>query len=374
MLSESIQIDATAGRSSYSETPVPPGGVVRALRQAAESTGLDAPAELYNEALRLATDGQLRQARERLSVLLALAPEDGEARLLLAKVHVAGQRWRDALAALDEALACGEEVPLALRQAIEENLAADEAFQDEHRAARAAREQGEIKALRQEARRLRSENAQLVGRNRDLEKENGKWAWTTAGVTTFAILFVLGNILFGGDPSPEAIAADRNRQVQPVTAAAPAVVAPPVVAAAPAEPPSAATPIEQVEGPAVGAQAAAALRAVPGLDSAPLELSLSGTTARLGGAVTRHQQLRDAERALLAVPGIDAVDTRRLEVTARTRGATHVVEHGDSLSSIALRYYGDSTLSGKILKANHAVLKGKPNLQIDQRLALPPVQ
>src|SRR5690606_20777515 len=169
MLSESIQIDPTGSRSSYSDQPIPPGGVVRALRQAAESTGLDAPAELYNEALRYATHGHLRQARERLGVLLALAPEDGEARLLLAKVHVAGQRWRDALAALDEAAAYGEPVPLALRQAVEENLSADEAFEDEHRAARSAREQGEIKALRQEARRLRSENAQLVGRNRDLE-------------------------------------------------------------------------------------------------------------------------------------------------------------------------------------------------------------
>ena len=49
-----------------------------------------------------AAGGVVPQARERLAILLALAPEDGEARLLLAKVQVAAQKWREALAALDD--------------------------------------------------------------------------------------------------------------------------------------------------------------------------------------------------------------------------------------------------------------------------------
>ena len=103
-------------RQSSSEQPVPLGGVPRALREAAEMAGLDPIAQLYNEALRYGREGHLRLARERLQVLLCMAPDDGEARLMLARVHVAGQRWSDALAALDEAQSCGVDVPMSLRR------------------------------------------------------------------------------------------------------------------------------------------------------------------------------------------------------------------------------------------------------------------
>src|SRR5689334_9342416 len=93
--------DQSVVRASHSEQPVPLGGVPRALREAAEMAGLDPVAQLYNEALRYAQEGHLRLARERLQVLLCMAPDDGDGRLMLARVHVAGQRWSEALAALD---------------------------------------------------------------------------------------------------------------------------------------------------------------------------------------------------------------------------------------------------------------------------------
>ena len=97
-----LQFD-NASRSSHSDQPVPLGGVPRALREAAEMSGLDPVSELYNEALRYASEGHLRLARERLQMLLCMKPDDGESRLMLAKIFVAGQRWQDAIAALDEA-------------------------------------------------------------------------------------------------------------------------------------------------------------------------------------------------------------------------------------------------------------------------------
>ena len=372
MLSESVQFDPAGSRSSYSDQPVPPGGIVRALRLAAESGGLDAVSELYNEALRYATEGHLRQARERLSVLLALAPEDGEARLLLAKFHVAGQRWREALAALDEAHSCGEQVPMALRQAVEEHLRADEASEEEHRAARTAREQGEIKALRQEARRLRSENAQLVGRNRDLEKETRKWAWTTAAVTAVAILFVVGNLfyaLISGLSAPAVADAGPDAgptAVEPVAAPHPPVATPPTAPAA--------TPVAPAPVKPLGQRAADALRTQPGLEGSQIELTIDGEKAILGGSVPRYRQVKDAEHALLGVDGIHAVDSSRVTLLARTRGAQHTVVKGDNLSNIAYEYYGDSSKAKAILKANHALLHGRPDLQIGQHLTLPAIQ
>ena len=194
MHSETVRFDESS-RCSLSDKPIGPGGVTQAIRQATESVGLDATSELYNEAIHFANDGHLRHARERLQILLGLCPEDGEARLLLAKVYVAGQRWRDALGALDSAQSCGALVPAELRTAVEENLRAEMAGDEERLHTLYAREQGELKALRQEARRLRSENAQLLGRNYDLEKEARRWAWTTAGVSGIAILFVAVNLL-----------------------------------------------------------------------------------------------------------------------------------------------------------------------------------
>jgi len=370
MLGESVQFDPAHSRSTYSDQPVPPGGVARALRQSAESCGLDAVAELYNESLRLATEGHYRRARERLQVLLALAPEDGEARLLLSKVLVAGQQWRDALATLDEAASYGQSFPAELRIAVEEHLRADQAAEEEQRAARVAREQGEIKALRQEARRLRSENAQLVARNRDLEKETRKWAWTTAAVSAVAIVFVLVNLLFGGHRGPTAaeVAAAMNRQSgEPVAPTLMVPVEPPAPEVVPAPP----EPV--VEAP-VGARAAEILRAVPGIQETGISFEVDGTTAVLGGTVQQYQQLLDAKKALLSVSGIDRVDTSGVEIRARTQGTTHTVVKGDTLSHLAYVYYGESSKADILLKANKRVLKGRPNLQIGQVLTIPAVE
>lgn len=354
-----------AARISHSDQPVPPGGVPRALREAAEAAGLDPLAELYNEALRYASEGHLRLARERLQMLLCMAPDDGEARLVLAKVHVAGQRWQEALAALDEAQSCGVTVPPTLRRAVEEHLRAEEAAADEHRAALRAREQGEIKALRLEARRLRSENAQFVSRSAALEQEIRKWAWTTVGVATLSIAFIVGNLLFGGRAvEAESLAAAEppptTTETRSTTATLPAAT-PAQRAASPAESPA-----------DLAARAAAALSATPGLEGTSLQVEVSLGKARISGEVLAHAQLSSARQILAGVPGIQEVDASAVQVVARTRGTRHTVKSGDTPYGMAQYYYGDATRSRAILEANRGVTPS--NLRIGQELVIPPVR
>lgn len=362
MLAE-VRFDDSS-RTSHSDQPVPAGGVLRALRNAAEMSGLDPVAELYNEALRCATEGHLRMARERLQVLLGLAPDDGEARLLLAKIHVAGQRWQEALAALDEAESCGVHVPMELRRAVEDHLRADRLAEDEQLEAHRAREQGEIKALRQEARRLRSENAQLLGRCHDLERETRKWAWTTAAVSVVGMVFIAATLVLGG-PSGDGEAAEVATADVAATEAAATDVAAGDAAATPSAPPTTSE---------IAERASAALAGAAELDDTRLAVQVGNGNAIVTGEVVTARQRIVAERTLKGVSGIRGVDTSGVTVLARTKGAEHTVRKGDTLGKIALHYYGEANLAKQIQDANHGLLKGKTDLQIGMKLKVPPVR
>lgn len=357
MQREALRFD-DASRCSLSDQPVPPGGVLRAIRESAESAGIDPVSELYNESLIYANEGHLRLARERLHVLLAMAPDDAEARLLLAKVLVGGQRWKEALTALDEARDVGARVPPELRQAVEEHLGAEVAPEEEQ-ANRSVREQGEIKALRSEARRLRVENAQLVGQNYDLEREARRWAWMAAGVSGVVMLYMVTNLLFGGptEPGPEALTLTTE-------ATAPTEAAPVVSS-------SVTSVRSNVE---VAAQAAERLSQAPGLDGARLEVEVAGGSATLTGTALTFKQASEASALLQEIAGIDTVDTSRITIQARLSGAKHVVQGGDTLWRIARQYYGDANLSNRILDANKDALGGRTDLSVGQELVIPPAQ
>jgi nucleoid-associated protein YgaU len=290
-----------------------------------------------------------------------MKPDDGESRLMLAKVFVAGQKWKDAIAALDEAQSCGQIIPMPLRRAVEDHLRADQAAADEHRDATRAREQGEIKALRQEARRLRSENAQLIGRGSELEREAKRWAWTTAGVSAFASLFLFASILFGGSEAPEADTLSPD--------GTPAVAE--VVEEAGADAPEQATPETDNSATALATRAANALANTASLDGTALEVEVSGSSAKVAGSVTSHRQRRTAEDVLNGISGISSVDASSVVLTARTKGATHEIKRGDTLSHVAYEYYGERGMTKNILKANRG-LKAS-NMQIGQLVKIPAV-
>lgn len=355
-----------ASRTSHSDQTVPVGGVPRALREAAETYGLDPLPQLYNEALGYATDGHLRLARERLHMLLCMAPDDGEARLLLAKVYVAGQRWQDALGALDEAENCGQNVPLELRETVEHHVRSRNADNDEHRAAIAARERGEIKALRAEARRLRSENAQMTATVYQLEKETRKWAWTTAGVSTLAIVFILANLMFGGgsEPVDSVVSVETD-----ASATAPRAARTPAATPGEARRPTA-TPIAAGgDDASIAARAAQALGEADSLEGTHLEVVIDDGRAQLVGQVISARQRQIAARTLKGIEGITEVGTDRVEILARTRGTVHTVEAGDTLSHIAAQYYGSVALTKPISRAN----PGSRTLHIGDQLKIPPV-
>lgn len=361
----SVRFDS-ASRQAHSDQPIPIGGVPRALREAAELGGLDPLPQLYNEALRYATEGHLRLARERLQMLLCMAPDDGEARMLLAKVYVAGQRWQDALAALDEAENCGNRIPLELREMVEGHVQNANAGSDEERASLLSRERGEVKGLRAEARRLRSENASLATSLYSQEKEVRKWAWATAGVSTLTILFILTTLVFGGNSSAPTVSVE----TQPVAAAAAVGDA---GAAGTAE--EGARPTASVaqggtaDDASVAATAANALAGVDDLEGTHLEVIIDGGKAALVGQVQSARQRLLAKRTLERVGGITDVTTDRVEILARTRGTVHTVGSGETLGHIAAHYYGTVTLSKRIAKAN----PGSRTLHIGDKLKIPAV-
>ncbi|MCB9760186.1 MAG: LysM peptidoglycan-binding domain-containing protein [Alphaproteobacteria bacterium] len=156
-------------------------------------------------------------------MLLCLDPHDGDAHLLLGKVFAAQGRWPDALSQLDAAGACGVPVPEALRRTVEAGLQVERA--DDHGERVAARAQSELRALREETRRLRSENARLSQQIHHAERRSQRWAVTTAAVAGVCALLLAATLVLG--PTP-----DEAEPVAEVPAAAPAPAARPAVAPA----------------------------------------------------------------------------------------------------------------------------------------------
>ena len=168
---------------------------LREIADALEERGIDAPSALYDEALELANEGHLGQARDRLRMLLCLDPHDGQAHLLLSKVMVAQGRFADALSQLDQAAACGVRAPQELRDQIEAGRQGELGDSQGERVA--ARANVELKTLREEARRLRSENAYLEQLTWDLTRKVRRWTATSAVIALTGTLLV-GVTLFAG--------------------------------------------------------------------------------------------------------------------------------------------------------------------------------
>ena len=160
------------------------------MREAAQAAGLDPVAELYNEALRYLQEGHRRLARERLQMLLCMAPDDAEARLMLAQIHVASKRWADALAELDKA---NEHivVPKDLYREVRDSLQAERAHRRDRPSVdldRHSDSHGESRKLRRERDNLLVRVGELGGRGPQVGL-GPRW-----GVSMVAILFVGGSL------------------------------------------------------------------------------------------------------------------------------------------------------------------------------------
>jgi nucleoid-associated protein YgaU len=317
---------------SFDELPRGAGGagaterIARVLTQA----GIDAPSSLYDEALDLAQDGRLAAGAERLRMLLCLDPNDADAALLLAKVQANRGQWQDALIHLDLASANGAVLPPGLRENVEANLRRQVQEDEEQRARIAARERGEIRNLRTEAKRLRSDNASMELQLEELSTRVKLWSSATAIVTGASAALLLASLLFGGGtPSPDEIQLDD-------ASAAITVEAPPTATTVSAPTVSAPTVVAPV-----------------GVATAPVPANNAAVQASVAAAAP-------ASIAPTAKPA------------AAKAASSHKVQKGDNLGRIAAKYYGNAALWPKIQAANKDSLKNGVDLTVGQTLVIPP--
>ena len=216
-MSEALATDLT----SFDDAPRPgaasDGNAPVRFSKVLGEAGIHVPSTLYNEALALAQEGHLGQAQTRLNMLLALDPDDGEGHLLLAKIHLAQGRWPEALSRLDASVSAGVVSPAGLRERVEAKLLHERTSEEETRTRVAAREQGELRALRHETRTLRGEAIRL-------ETEVGEGvervrAWKGLAIASGIFGSVIIGFLLLSPP-----------QATPMPQAPPVVVAPAAVA------------------------------------------------------------------------------------------------------------------------------------------------
>lgn len=317
-------------RAHDAHTTSAAGDAPRTIAQTLRAAGIDAPCSLYNEALELARDGHLGQAVSRLQMLLGLDPDDADALLLLAKTHAAQGRAQDALTRLDSAAAAGAVPPAGFRDYLEAAIRADRAREEEHKARLASREQGEVKALRTEARQLRSETVRLESELGEALDQARMWKLGAIGASAAGSLIILAMVIAGfRSPSAQARQAAEAAAAPQVAVAADADVLP-------ADVPGELTTEEAPSAAAVVPTAPTAIAAVPA-----------------------------------AAPAAEVAPTASAPTASATAARTHVVGSGDTLYKLASRYYGNGSEWTKIRDANKSTLKGKIDLSLGQELVIP---
>jgi len=321
---------------AFDELPRGVGGVgaTEKIARALHDSGIDAPSTLYDEALALARQGRLAPATERLRMVLCLDPTDAEAALLLGKVLAGRGLWQEALAQLDGASANGTVLPPGLREQVETKLRKHIEDAEAHRARIAARERGEIKSLRSEAKRLRSDNASLEQQVDDLGGRVRVWSSATALIAGAACALLLVSLLFGSDQET--------------------------------------APVAELNTPAADAEVATttAISAAPPVLE-PIAPSPTETTVTPTDTTTTSTVVMPAAKAQPPAAPVVAAPVVETPVVASS-GQTHVVTKGDTLGKLARDYYGKSSAWPKIQKANKSLLGDSEALSIGMKLVIPP--
>ncbi|MEC7240677.1 MAG: hypothetical protein VXW32_05530 [Myxococcota bacterium] len=310
-------------------------GAVREIADTLRTAGIDTTTRLYDEALQLAREGHLGRSRDRLRMLLCLDPDDGHAHLLLAKIFACQKRWQEAIAELDAAAACGVRLPPAMKSSFES--ARDAVMQDSRGEQVAARITAEVRALREEARRLRVDRTRLERTNREMTRKNQLWMMGTAGSGLLAAL-VLVFSLGGGEDAPTLsegmMAADpiyAEYGVETTQHLVPTI-----------EP----TPELNLDAPA--------LNLVPASTPEPTAAAIVPTPAPVEVAA--------------APAGTSETSSYNPNVNLPT---TYTVGQGDNIGKIAQKMYGKYSLWPHIRDANSEVLGGSIDLQIGMELSIP---
>jgi len=300
-------------------------GATEQIARLLDNSEIDAPSSLYDEALTLAKEGRFAPSTDRLRMLLTLDPIDSDASLLLGKVLAARGQWQEALQRLDAAQANGARVQADLRERVENALRNQIQDAEEQRLRLAARERTEIRNLRTEAKRLRSDNAVLDSQVQALYKRVRLWSSATALVSGCAAALLLVAIVSGGNAAPnDATAIDTLPTSADVTEKAMADAA-----------------------------------------------SMAATSYKYGVEMPAEPIEPVAETTTPEIPTTAPIEpTPSPSVALPT---THTVVSGDTLGSMALNYYGKSSKWRSIRDANNGTLGGGIKLSLGMELNIPAI-
>lgn len=322
----------------------PPRGAAVGAQPATEriaatlrNAGIDAPNSLYDEALAFAREGHLGQAHARLQMLTCLDPDDADALLLMAKVHAAQGRPSEALARVDAAVAAGGLAPAGFREQLEGAIRAERAREEEHRARIAAREQGEIRSLRNETRTLRSETVRLETEMLQSRERERNWKYAALAVSVVGVLVIVLLAALGGRGAPEEVPRTAAVTEGALTTGATAGAVPLSEGSA---------PTARIETPPAPAPAAPMVPPVAKADP-----------------VVKKAADAPVLQPKAAVPAVKAPEAKGARI--------HVVGSGDTLYKLAARYYGDSSRWKEIEAANKGVLGKSIDLSLGMKLKIP---
>ena len=316
-----------AAQIPFNELPRGDGesGAVREMTDLLDLHGFDAGTRLYDEALALAREGHLGRARDRLNILLCIDPDDALGHLLLGKIYGAQQRWQEALSELAATSACGMRPPQGLKEAFEAQR--DAKLQDNRAEQVAARVGAEVRALREEARRLRVDKTRLERAVRDSNRKARSWSLTAVLTTALAVgllvTFVSSGLSSGANEG-EVLASVDPVMAEPFEAPAEAVM--------PTEAP------------------------VASLDELLAEMDATPEPAE-------------------ALPVVQAVEPviKSTPDPATVSNELYVVVPGDNLSLISKKVYGASSKWRDIQAANVEVLGNGDSLAVGMELTIPKI-
>ena len=104
--------------------------------------------------------------------------------------------------------------------------------------------------------------------------------------------------------------------------------------------------------------------------SDPAELMrLQTENTALRARVSELERVVNTATNVAPVPVVPVVTPPDLPAPSSSR--THVVQKGDTLQSLALRYYGTRSAWEKIFNANRSILPSKDHLKVGQQLVVP---
>ena len=368
----------------------------------------DAPDALYNEALALARADDLASAGSRLQMLLVLDPDDAQGRLLLARVLAAQGRGIEAHGHVEVAAALGVDAPDDLRAAVEEAARLERQRSDEARARAGAREAGELRALRAEARTLRSDALRLEAEISEAQRREGRWRWMSVGMAAVSMVILVAVALkVRGTPATvtaptseeearlslalEHGAGDRTAAIIGGAPADRRGVALPPASDATASgggvaegggPPSApelapvadaaTAPVAVIVPPSEGGAPAPEGKAPAKADAStetpkadakqekapqPKAEATTATTRAPKAETTPEGTKKPAAKAETTTTTTKTKKAEAATTGKATGPRTYVVKSGDTLGRIAQKYYGKASEADRIRTANKATLK-----------------